>query len=186
MGEATTQQQELVKVPRKITRDLPVKLTQDELAGVAKDIGRLNRERVKMEGEAKASAAQWKDRISGLDAQIADLADLADSGQRALPVACEERHDYRRGEVQVVRLDTGELLEARPMTPAERQATLPLEQAPAAPAADAGGAPAGDDAQAAAPLQGEDDGVPITDPQGVLGDDGGDEPKKRRGRKGEG
>lgn len=182
MSDSTTQQ-ELVKVPRKITRDLPVKLTQDELAGVAKDIGRLNRERVKMEGEAKASAAQWKDRISGLDAQIADLADLADSGQRALPVACEERHDYRRGEVQVVRLDTGELLESRPMTPAERQATLPLEQAPATPPADAGGAPVGDDAQAAAPA--DDDTGAITDPDAVLGGDG-DEPKKRRGRKGEG
>jgi len=118
-------QQQLVKVPRKVVRELPVKLTEAEMAGVAKEIGRLNRERSAMEAQAKVSASQWKDRIGGLDAQIGDLATKADIGVENRPVDCEEIHDYRLGEVRVTRIDTQDTLEVRPMTADERQPSLP-------------------------------------------------------------
>lgn len=117
------EQKELV--PRRIKRELPVKLTESELAATAKEIGKLNRERQAMEAQAKQAASQWKDRISGLDARISDLAEKADGGVEARVVDCEEMFDYRRGEVRVVRLDTNEQLETRPMTSDERQPSLP-------------------------------------------------------------
>lgn len=117
-------------VPRRVTRDLPVKLSQAELAGIAKEIGRLSKHRGELEAQAKQVAAHWKDRIGGVDAQIHDLAQRADEGIENRPVECEEQKDYRVGEVRVVRLDTKETLEVRPMTSDERQPTLPLEEPP--------------------------------------------------------
>ena len=50
-------------IVRTVTRDLLVDLTQDELAAIAKDIGRQNRERTVMEGQQKADAQRWKDKV---------------------------------------------------------------------------------------------------------------------------
>lgn len=119
-----SQQQQLVHAPRRVTRTLPVKLSEHELAQAAKEMGRLRRERHVMGAQMKQVQAQWKDRIAGLDARIADLAQQADEGVEDREVACEEIFDYRLGEVRVQRLDTHEALEVRPMTAAERQPEL--------------------------------------------------------------
>lgn len=118
-------QTELVKEPRKVQREVPVKLTETELAQVAREIGRLDQERKAMEAQAKVANDQWKDRIRGVDARIADLATKAHEGQEARMVDCLEVFDYRLGEVRVHRADTEERLEVRPMTADERQPSLP-------------------------------------------------------------
>lgn len=110
---------------RTIMRDLPVQLTESELAAVAREIGRLNAERQGMEAQAKVASDQWKDRIRGVEARAADLATKAHEGQELRPTECVEEYDYRLGEVRVVRSDTGEKLETRPMTTEERQPSLP-------------------------------------------------------------
>ncbi len=115
-------QMEMMRRP--VTRDLPVKLSDAEMAAVAREIGRLNAERQVMEANAKVANDQWKDRIRGVEARVADLATKAHEGQEARPTECQEEYDYRLGEVRVVRTDTGEKLEVRPMTSEERQPTL--------------------------------------------------------------
>lgn len=150
--------------PVRVSRDLPVKLTTEELATTAKEIGRLSRHRSDLEAQAKQAASHWKDRIAGVDAQIHDLAQRAHEGVEPRPVQCEERHDYRVGEVRVVRLDTDEVLEVRPMTGEERQPSLPI-------------ATAGEKVADAAAANSDDDSLPpgaeIDDPEAVL--DGGGE-----------
>lgn len=108
-----------------VTRELPVSLTDPEMVALAKNIGQLNSDRNRMEGEAKTSAAQWKDRIAGVEAQISDLAERAHTGKINRVVTCNMVFDYRLQEVRVVRQDNGDALETRPMNPTERQPTLP-------------------------------------------------------------
>lgn len=107
-------------------RDLPVALTREDLAAVAVKIGRLSKQRGEMVSQMKQIQSQWKDRIAGVDAQIHDLAQRAEEGVEPRPIECRELLDYRRGEASVVRIDTGEVLEVRPLAAEERQPSLSL------------------------------------------------------------
>jgi len=113
------------EVRRAVVRQLPTALNEHEMAGLAREIGRLNRERQQMESQAKIAGDQWKDRIRGIEARVADLATKADEGTELRDIECVEVFDYRLGEVRVQRCDTGEPLETRPMTATERQPALP-------------------------------------------------------------
>ncbi len=170
----TTPQTELIRKP--ISRDLPVKLTEGELAQVAREIGRLNADRQTMEGQAKVSADQWKDRIRGIEARAADLATKAHAGEEARSVECNEVFDYRLGEVRVERVDTGEKLETRPMTTEERQPSLPGPGMDKPKKGKAAGKPANDTATGTAPTEAPPvdpdapppEGTIVHDPQRVL------------------
>lgn len=151
---------------RQVTRELPVKLTESEMADVARAMGRADEERRVMESHAKVENDRWKDRIKGLDARISDLASKAHLGMEARPVKCLETYDYRLGEVRVVRTDTGEALETRPMTSDERQPTLPGAEPGATSKGGRKKKPAANDDGAAV----DPDSPPtdVTDPQAVL------------------
>lgn len=190
----TTEEKETRR--RKVVRELPVLLTDTELATIARQMGAEGALRSKMEGEAKVSASQWKDRIAGVDARIADLAAKAHEGKEARPVACWEVDDYRLGEVRVERADTGEKLEVRPMRADERQPTLPVAGMDKPPSlSDAREKKKGKKGQfAEVPAPAPDPNTPqpaddpdspppegaVTDPQAMLDnaaeDDGGDKP----------
>lgn len=202
-----SEQEPEVVVRGTVTRELPVKLTQDEMVGTAREIGRLNAEKMRMEGEAKTSSSMWKDRIAGVEARISDLASRAHEEKEDRPVTCKVVHDYRLGEVRVVRADNNEALETRPMRPDERQPTLPgtepaggnvvpldegkrkrkkrveAEEVAAADALTETPPPAeGDEGE---PVVHEGDEQPeIADPQTVLDaapeDDGGDKPSRKK------
>lgn len=161
-------QQQLVHAPRRVTRTLPVKLSEHELAQAAKEMGRLRRERHVMGAQMKQVQAQWKDRIAGLDARIADLAQQADEGVEDREVPCEEIFDYRLGEVRVQRLDTHETLEVRPMTAAERQPELFTGSASIPDDVDDDEGSAGDIIYAADVEEPAEEEGDVTDPQAVL------------------
>lgn len=158
------------EVRRAVVRQLPTALNEHEMAGLAREIGRLNRERQQMEGQAKIANDQWKDRIRGIEARVADLATKADDGTELRDVECVEVFDYRRGEVRVQRCDTGESLETRPMTPTERQPTLPNTADNVVPMTS--GSPKRKRGRSTA-AEADPDAPPpeITDPQGVIDGD---------------
>ncbi len=102
-----------------LIRQLPVALTSDELKSygteLAATIGRIG----VIEVERKASAVAFKARLEELDLQVHDLAADISAKHTLRQVECSEHQDARRAVVELVREDTGEIVEVRAMTAAE-------------------------------------------------------------------
>lgn len=110
-------------------RDLKVKLTDAEWNAIASAMGAEQAKLIEEE-QAKASAmSTYKDRIQALQAKLVELGEKVRSRVETRAVECFEKPDDKRFVVELYRADTGELVETRVMTAAERhevvQATLP-------------------------------------------------------------
>lgn len=112
-----------------LTEILPVKLTETEirergikLAGVLQDIG-------KEETAKKDAASAAKSRIDLLETEATKIAFAIRAGQEDREIQVEEQKDYEAQEVRTARLDTGEIVHRRAMTPKELQRPLPIEEA---------------------------------------------------------
>jgi hypothetical protein len=124
-------QQQLVKAPKRIKRELPIALTDQEFVEYGQQIGKLRADEKALIGQAKVAVQEWKDRIGSVKSRMNDLADRLHEGKASKIVDCEERYDYRLQQVDVVVVqpglkETGKVLETRPMTPEERQPNLPI------------------------------------------------------------
>lgn len=106
------------------TRTLPVELTQAELLdrGEALALGRGSRN--EWESDRKETAARYRERLDLLDAEIDRLAGIVREKAEPRPVECRSVRDIERGVVEVVRTDTGEIVESRVMTEMERQTRM--------------------------------------------------------------
>jgi hypothetical protein len=102
------------------TRELPVKLTNGELLqrGESLAIAELTASRL---GEARARITAD---IKAQSEQRARLAAVIEAGCEARPVRCVWRPDFELGHLELVRGDTGEVVEQAPLTAQDRQ--LPL------------------------------------------------------------
>jgi hypothetical protein len=110
-----------------LTEILPVVLTDDEvrergikLAGVLQDIGR-------EEFSKKSFNEGVKGRVDALESEADKLVTVIRAGKEDREVQVEEQKDYKAQEVRTVRLDTGEVIHHRAMTPRELQRPLPIE-----------------------------------------------------------
>ena len=72
-----------------------------------------------------ASASESRRRVSDLEQHKLALRRDFESASEVRPVECAEAYDVKRGVVTVTRADTGEVLERRAITLAERQMLLP-------------------------------------------------------------
>lgn len=102
-----------------MTKTLPVRLTEEEialrsrmLAGAVKD-----REAVKL--EAKASATEFKERLAEIESKITDAAEAVHTGKEHRLVVVYERIDARRFQIDIIRTDSGDIVESRAMTKEE-------------------------------------------------------------------
>ena len=105
-------------------RWLPVKLTNYELLDKARSMSNLYNERDALELQKSAAAKEFGEKIKNIEGEIAKLAQCVSSGFEHRSVTCEERLNFAIGEFRVTRLDTGEVLDARALTPNERQKKL--------------------------------------------------------------
>lgn len=106
--------------PVTVERELAVKLTEPELlergdrqADCEIEIEGLKLERKRLNGE-----------ITRLATERARLAHIVDSKQEDRSVSCTWRASFETNSFVLTRNDTGEQIEARPMTAAERQGSL--------------------------------------------------------------
>lgn len=108
------------------TRTLPVRLTEDELIARGDALARQHQvvrdEELVQKGEREA----MKQRLADLESEQARLARIVRDKAEPRPVECRVVFDYAGNAVQVVREDTGEVIEARAMTDRERQIGLPM------------------------------------------------------------
>jgi len=75
------------------------------------------------EEEYREVRKEYREKLKGLKAERYLLLDEIRNGEER-PVECTVREDYARDMVMVVRNDTGEVVEERPMTAEDRQQRL--------------------------------------------------------------
>ncbi len=105
-------------------RQLPVLLTAGELIERGWSLSEEQKKKQRLESDKKASADTFKRAIETVEEEVYRLAEIVHSKSEYRPVKVKETRDYKRGVIEFVRLDTGEIVEARTMTEAERQREL--------------------------------------------------------------
>jgi len=112
---------------RKVTKALPCQLTEAEILKYGRDMAHAMSERDRVQAEFDSVKQEYKARIEEHSANINKLSGRVNSGIETRDVACEEVKDWTDGTVTVARLDTGEIVEARPMREDEKQTEIKLE-----------------------------------------------------------
>lgn len=111
---------------RTFTRDLFCALTEAEVAARAAELARITTELSQMEDKKKAAMSSYKDKIDRAIVDARSLARKVSERREMRTVECRLNFDYRLGRAYLVRTDTSEVLEERPLTAEERQPKLPI------------------------------------------------------------
>src|SRR5215831_12202609 len=151
-------------------KDITVKMTDAEIAEVARSHAAASYQLELLEEDKKAAAKEWATRVEAAEIDVKKLRDKVRSGTKVIPVECRRAYNETTFAVETFRLDTSELVESRPMTTEERNRvlnpTLPGVQAEP---------PARD--EDAVPDLGDDGVCTVCDGVGTVdGGDGGEDP----------
>lgn len=92
-------------------------LKKDELVNVDREIQRVANEKA-------GDMAEYNQELKVLRERQRKLLDVIKDGEETIEVECVEEADERRLEVKIIRCDTGEVIDRRPMTADERQVGL--------------------------------------------------------------
>jgi len=114
-------------------RELAIMLTPDEIRERGEDLAKRSIEKGGLEDNIASLKADYKQRIEALDLAAGKLVREISERRQWRQVACTRMMDYANGRVVVVRDDTGEEIENRPMDSMERQRELDFPDKPAAP-----------------------------------------------------
>jgi len=108
----------------KISRSLKYEFTRDELLALSETMAEAHEEQAQAEGKLKSVQAQIKAEVELARAKLASVASKIKARHEYREFDCEETRDFENSLVTVVRLDTFETVESRPMQPWERQQSL--------------------------------------------------------------
>jgi hypothetical protein len=111
---------------KRVTKELPCQLTEEEKRLRGRELASEVRKKLKLEDERKASAAEFKERKEEIDGTIVRLSNVVNSGIEPRQIECEERPNYHDRTVEIWRLDLEEQAGSRPMEPHELQAEIKL------------------------------------------------------------
>lgn len=106
------------------TRSLPVRLTDTELLIKAKELSAKVAELDAVEATKKSVAAECKVKYDTLNSDIHHLAKILRTGREDREIEVQEIRNDPARTIEVVRIDTGEVVESRPMTINELQKPL--------------------------------------------------------------
>lgn len=106
------------------TESLPVPLTQEEIAERADRMATALRKITELEIEKKAKNDEIKHKKEELEKDIAVWASQVREKAENREVEIELQSNWETGQIETFRLDTGELIRTRPMTPSEKQKTF--------------------------------------------------------------
>jgi hypothetical protein len=105
-------------------KTLPVRLTQAELLERGEALALQRRESNWLDDERRRVASEFKEKIDDSDAESDRLAEIVREKAEPRPVECRNVRDVQRGVVEVMRIDTAEIVESRVMTELERQTRM--------------------------------------------------------------
>lgn len=116
-----------------VTKELECKLTSEEIRNLGVALANAIGELESLEQEKADFMADLKSRQKDARAKMKLLAEKIRSGLEVRLVECRIEKDFLANAVRAYRLDTGDLVEERPMTPEERQMMLMPETEPTGP-----------------------------------------------------
>lgn len=114
------------RVINSYTKSLPVKLTQEELLSKSGELAGTVQDYATEERRQADVKAQLKARLTELDARRTQLAFVVARQEEERDVRCDVIADLNSLVANITRVDTGEVVQSRPLTDAERQDVLPL------------------------------------------------------------
>jgi hypothetical protein len=109
-------------------RELECRLTPEDIRAKEAAIADAFEERERLCAAMRSVSAHRRDEIGTVERKIRRLSEERRSGFELRDVEVEERRDYRRGTVTIVRLDTGDVVEKRDLTDEERRVELPFSK----------------------------------------------------------
>lgn len=127
---AELEAKQAARPPRFFTQPMPVKLTPEEGADIAKELAENHAEIEKIKAEKKAASDDFKARINVCEVRTGELCEAITTGSVKRATQCREDYIFETGTVRVTRLDTGEQVTERAMLASERQPSLPGIPAP--------------------------------------------------------
>jgi hypothetical protein len=106
---------------------------KEVLCGISEDVKKTKQDRItealgdvkKTKGEMKEATSGHRKAIRELENEIENLRTQVTSGKELRAVSVAEHKDFRRNLVEIVRVDTREVVDTREMTIDERQETFP-------------------------------------------------------------
>lgn len=108
------------------TEMLKVPLTDAELLKFGDDLAQKQHYYTTLDNEKKDVAANYKAKCVSCEGEIVLLSNLLIQKYELRDIEVERRHNYDKGTITVVRMDTGEIVYGRSMTKAESQRELAL------------------------------------------------------------
>lgn len=108
------------------TRQLPVKLTKEEISAYSLELARLTQEEAEIEDEKKSVSSSFKDRLDRCKFERAVLARKVNSGEEVRQVPCTVLKDYEDGVARLTRDDTGLTVETWKLSASDMQEALEL------------------------------------------------------------
>lgn len=103
---------------------LPCALEPQELVLKSKQLAQLLCDQANVELEKKDANAEFKSRLDDIDKRLSALGLEVRTGREHREVPCIERADYAENRVEIIRMDTGEVIRMRPLEKYERQEAL--------------------------------------------------------------
>lgn len=108
-------------------RSVQVNLTEAERSERGKALAREVDSYTEVESTMKLEAAKYREELKAKRAKIDLLARVVDTGRETREVPCHWRAQHARGIAILVRADTSETVDTRPLTAEERQADLAFD-----------------------------------------------------------
>jgi hypothetical protein len=108
-------------------RYLPVPLTDIEVDEYGRQLAAEVESLSQIDAEKKAVAAEIKKRRDEQESVVLDITRKVNTKTDERLVTCDIMHDYYKKKVEVVRRDTGEAVESRPMNRAEYERGMQME-----------------------------------------------------------
>jgi hypothetical protein len=106
--------------PKTFTELLLVPLTDEDLAKLADQADQFTARLQELQNEKRTLPK----RIDSVTEELFEISEKRRSKQKRANVNCEERPDFDSGKVDIVRLDTGEIIRSRIMSDEDRQSAL--------------------------------------------------------------
>lgn len=111
----------------KLTRDLVCSLTREEVAKYAEDLAQLIDREATTTSDFDSVKKTWKGKLEDIKREILSTSTKVREHKEIRLVKCQKELDFESGEVRLVRMDTGEIIETRPMSAVERQKELDFD-----------------------------------------------------------
>jgi hypothetical protein len=105
-------------------RNLPVELTPDELHFRSMRLAEATKKIDEVQEKRRSQNQAFYRELKDLTAERRVLTEVVTTGTEVREVKCEERKNYGACRIEVVRLDTGEIVDTIPMREADRQLDL--------------------------------------------------------------